>query len=95
MKPLAPVGRGRRIALGIAFATNTVGIEDTLRRYEAIRVERAGELVLRARKRCDVTHAKNPAATAAWYDELRGEDGTNVIRGIVGNIMGGPLTPFP
>jgi FAD-dependent urate hydroxylase len=29
-------------ALGIAFATNTLGVADTLRRYAAMRVERAG-----------------------------------------------------
>lgn len=56
--------------------------------YQAARTERAGELVLRARKRCDVTHAKDPQVTAQWYDELRKEDGTNIIRGIVGNIFG-------
>ena len=78
-------------ALGIAFATNTVGIEDTLRRYEAIRVERAGELVLRARKRGEETHAYDPAATAAWYESLRGADGVGIIRGIVGNIEGSPV----
>ncbi len=49
--------------------------------------------MLRARKRCDLTHAKDPEKTAQWYDELRNEDGTNIIRGIVGNIMGGPVTP--
>jgi FAD-dependent urate hydroxylase len=49
--------------------------------------------VLRARKRCDVTHGKDPGKTAEWYAELRHEDGSNVIRGIVGNIMGGPVTP--
>lgn len=61
--------------------------------YQRSRAERAGDLVLRARKRCDVTHAKDPQKTAEWYEELRNEDGTNVIRGIVGNIMGGPVTP--
>ena len=35
--------------------------------------------------------AGDPAATAAWYEELRGEDGTNIIRGIVANIDGNPL----
>lgn len=78
-------------ALGIAFATNTVGIEDTLRRYEAIRVERAGELVLRARKRGEETHAYDRAATDAWYESLRGADGVGIIRGIVGNIEGSPV----
>ena len=78
-------------ALGIAFATNTVSIEDTLRRYEKIRTERAGELVLRARKRGDETHAFDPAVTDAWYESLRGTDGAGIIRGIVGNIEGSPV----
>ncbi len=78
-------------ALGIAFATNTVSIEDTLRRYEKMRTERAGELVLRARKRGDETHAYDPDATAAWYESLRGADGTGIIRGIVSNIEGSPV----
>jgi len=78
-------------ALGIAFATNTVSVEDTLKRYEQIRVERAGDLVLRARKRGYETHAFDEEATAAWYESLRGADGEGIIRGIVGNIDGSPV----
>lgn len=78
-------------ALGIVFATSTLGVEDSLRRYERIRTERAGDLVLRARKRAHETHAFDVAATQAWYDGLRREDGTGVIRGIVGNIEGSPV----
>lgn len=78
-------------ALGIVFATSTLGIEDSLKRYERIRTERAGDLVLRARKRAQETHAFDVAATQAWYDGLRREDGTGVIRGIVGNIEGSPV----
>ena len=78
-------------ALAIAVATNTVSVEDTLRRYERSRTERAGELVLRARKRGDETHGYDPDATAAWYESLRGTDGSGIIRGIVGNIEGSPI----
>lgn len=78
-------------ALGIVFATNTLGVADALKRYEKIRAERAGELVRRARKRAFETHAFDPAATQAWYDELRTEDGSGVIRGIVGNIVDSPV----
>jgi FAD-dependent urate hydroxylase len=78
-------------ALGIAVATNTVSVEDTLRRYERSRTERAGELVLRARRRGDETHGYDPEATAAWYASLRGADGTGIIRGIVGNIADSPI----
>lgn len=83
------------IELQWAFKDHPDDVHAALAAYQAARTERAGELVLRARKRCDVTHAKDPRATAQWYDELRNEDGTNVIRGIVGNILGGPLTPAP
>jgi FAD-dependent urate hydroxylase len=82
------------IALQWAFRDHPGDVPAALAGYQAARTERAGELVLRARKRCDVTHAKNAQETAQWYDDLRKEDGTNIIRGIVGNIVGGPLTPI-
>lgn len=78
-------------ALGIAVATNTVSVQDTLLRYQKIRSDRAGELVLRARKRGDETHAFDPQVTQAWYDGLRGADGAGIIRGIVGNIEDSPI----
>jgi FAD-dependent urate hydroxylase len=79
------------VVLAITLQTNTLGVEDSLLRYQKRRSERAAELVLRARKRSDVTHAMDPDVTAAWYEELRSEDGTNIIRGIVSNIEGNPL----
>jgi FAD-dependent urate hydroxylase len=85
------------IALQWAFrdhlSDDPATVPAALAAYQSARTERAGDLVLRARKRCDVTHAKDPVATQQWYQELRHEDGTNILRGIVGNIMGGPLTP--
>ena len=81
------------VALQWAFKDRPGDPHGALLAYQAARADRAGDLVLRARKRCEVTHAKDPQKTAEWYDELRNEDGTNIIRGIVGNIMGGPLTP--
>lgn len=79
------------VVLAMSLQTNTLGVEDALVRYQDRRSRRAGDLVLRARRRCDVTHGVDPAATAAWYEELRGEDGTNIIRGIIANIDGNPL----
>jgi FAD-dependent urate hydroxylase len=78
-------------ALAISLATNTVSVEDSLRRYAATRSERAADLVLRARARGDETHGYDAATTAAWYDSLRGNDGAGIIRGIVGNITGSPV----
>lgn len=81
------------VALQWAFRDHPGEVHAALLAYQQARSERAADLVLRARKRCDVTHGKDPHKTAEWYDELRHEDGSNVIRGIVGNIMGGPVTP--
>ncbi len=78
-------------ALAIALSTNTISVEDSLRRYEKSRAGRAGELVTRARKRAHETHAFDPASTEAWYESLRGADGTDIIRGIVGNIDASPI----
>ncbi|MBE3640320.1 FAD-dependent urate hydroxylase HpxO [Mangrovicoccus algicola] len=79
------------VVLAIALQTNTLGVEDALGRYQARRSGRAADLVMRARKRCDVTHAADPQKTRDWYDELRREDGTKVMRGIISNIEGNPL----
>lgn len=81
------------VALQWAFRDHPGDVHAALLAYQQARSERAADLVLRARKRCDVTHGKDPQKTAEWYEELRHEDGSNVIRGIVGNIMGGPVTP--
>lgn len=78
-------------ALATAIAAHGEGVEDALRRYEGIRVQRAGDLVLRARKRGHETHGADPELTARWVDGLRGTDGEGIIRGIVGNIEGSPI----
>lgn len=79
------------LVLAASLAAHSLGIEDALQRYEARRVSRTRDLVLKARKRCDVTHGKDPAATAAWYQELRQETGERVLAGMCETIEGGPL----
>ncbi|WP_447511113.1 FAD-dependent urate hydroxylase HpxO [Acinetobacter geminorum] len=79
------------IYLARSLQINTLGQEDALRRYQNKRNERANELVLRARKRCDVTHMKDEAVTQAWYEELRREQGGHIMQGIISNIVGNPL----
>ncbi len=79
------------IVLATALQTNTIGVEDSLRRYEARRKERVADLVYKARKRCDITHAKDPAATRRWYEELKTESGEGVLAAIAANVLGGPL----
>lgn len=70
---------------------NTNSLEDALVRYQNVRSKRANELVLRARKRCDVVHMHDKAVTENWYNELRNETGERIIQGIKGNILGNPL----
>jgi len=77
--------------LAITLAANTVGVQDCLMRYQKTRSERAGDLVLRARRRGAETHAYDPELTRTWYDNLRTEDGSTIIRGILGNITGSPI----
>lgn len=79
------------VALQLALRTNTLGVEDALRRYQQRRSERAAELVLRARRRADVTHGTDMAATEAWYAELRREDGASIIDGIARTCEGALL----
>ena len=79
------------IYLSRALQINTLGLEDALKRYQNKRNERANELVLRARKRCDVTHMKDEQITREWYEELRKEQGPHIMKGIISNIVGNPL----
>jgi len=72
------------------ISTN-ISVADALKRYEAERVDRVAEIVLRARKRADMIHGKDPEITQKWYEELKYEDGTETIRGIAKTILGGPL----
>lgn len=79
------------VVLALSLQTNTLGVADALVRYQNRRAQRAADLVLRARKRCDVTHGQDPEVTQAWYAELRQEDGQGIIQGIASNIEGSPL----
>jgi FAD-dependent urate hydroxylase len=66
-------------------------IASALRQYEARRCERVRDLILKARKRCDITHGKEMALTEAWYRELEEENGERIINGLCETIQGGPL----
>lgn len=79
------------IYLARALQINTLGLQDSLCRYQNKRNERTGEMVLRARKRCDVTHMKDESVTQAWYEDLRTEQGPHIMKGIISNILGNPL----
>ncbi|MFS2225994.1 FAD-dependent urate hydroxylase HpxO [Pantoea sp. B65] len=79
------------IVLATALQTNSLGIEDALLRYQQKRAWRVKDLVLKARKRCDVTHGKEMAVTEQWYQELKQETGERILAGMCETILGGPL----
>ncbi|HHS8754447.1 TPA: FAD-dependent urate hydroxylase HpxO [Klebsiella oxytoca] len=78
------------VVLGELFSQSR-DISGVLRQYEAQRCDRVRDLVLKARKRCDVTHGKDMALTEAWYQELKSETGERIINGLCETIQGGPL----
>jgi FAD-dependent urate hydroxylase len=77
--------------LANVLLTTELGVADALTRYEAQRRERTADIILRARKRSDVTHGADPQKTLAWYEELAREDGTSIIRALENTIVGGPM----
>ncbi|TCM63820.1 FAD-dependent urate hydroxylase [Acinetobacter calcoaceticus] len=79
------------IYLARALQINTLGLEDALKRYQNKRNQRCEEMILRARKRCDITHMKDRALTEQWYADLRVEQGPHIMQGIISNIVGNPL----
>lgn len=78
------------VVLGNIFLENRE-IVSALRQYEALRCARVRDLILKARKRCDITHGKDMALTQAWYQELKEETGERIINGLCETIQGGPL----
>lgn len=71
--------------------TTNLGVVDALKRYEAERKDRAADIVMKARKRADLTHGRDPQRTDEWYEELKQEDGTTIIWAITKTILAGPL----
>ncbi|WP_435235810.1 FAD-dependent urate hydroxylase HpxO [Psychromonas sp. PT13] len=78
------------VELGKAFS-ETKDVESALKIYESNRKDRAQELVLKAHKRCDVTHGKDMSVTESWYEDLKLEKGDNIMAGLKETILGGPL----
>jgi len=66
-------------------------IAPLLQQYQTLRCDRVRDLVLKARKRCDITHGKDMALTQAWYQELKEETGERIINGLCDTIQSGPL----
>ena len=79
------------LVLATYLQTTNISVEDALKRYEAARKDRVADVVLRARKRSNMTHGKEPDKTQQWYEELKHEDGTNIMNAISKTILAGPL----
>lgn len=79
------------VVLGQKVAEFGSDIKGALRAYEQARNERVKDLVLKARRRCDVTHGKDMAKTQQWYQELQHEQGEHIMAGILETMKGGPL----
>ena len=78
------------LVLAHHLAATDRSVPDALRRYEAERAPRTAEIVRRARKRSDLTHGTDPAATEAWYRSLDGDPGDGIIAGLVESVVTGP-----
>lgn len=79
------------LVLTTYLQTTNITVEDALKRYEAARKDRVADVITRARKRSNMTHGKEPEKTQQWYEELKHEDGTNILNAISKTILAGPL----
>jgi FAD-dependent urate hydroxylase len=73
------------------LATTNLSVTDALLRYESARKDRVADIILRARKRSDMTHGKDLEKTQHWYQELKQEDGSGIMGAIAKTILDGPL----
>lgn len=78
------------LVLAHFLRTTNVGVEDALARYDSERVPRTEDVVVRARRRAELSHGHDPERTAEWYRELAVSDGSDIIDGICRTIEGGP-----
>lgn len=79
------------LVLTTYLQTTNISVEDALKRYEIARKDRVAEVITKARQRSNMTHGKEPEKTQQWYEELKYEDGTNIINAITKTILAGPL----
>lgn len=79
------------LVLTTYLQTTNISVEDALKRYETARKDRVADVVTRARKRSNMTHGIEPEKTQQWYEELKYEDGTNIMEAISKTILAGPL----
>ncbi len=78
-------------ALANYLFTTNISVADALQRYQESRLERVAQIILKARKRSEMTHGKVPTKTQQWYTELASEDGTKIMDAIAQTILLGPM----
>jgi FAD-dependent urate hydroxylase len=79
------------LVLATYLQTTNISVVDALKRYESARCDRVADVINRARKRSNMTHGKEPEKTQQWYEELKHEDGTDILDAISRTILAGPL----
>jgi FAD-dependent urate hydroxylase len=79
------------LVLATYLQTTNISVVDALKRYESARCDRVADVINRARKRSNMTHGKDPEKTQQWYEELKHEDGTDILDAISRTILAGPL----
>jgi len=79
------------LVLTTYLQTTNISVADALKRYEQARCDRVADIINRARKRSNMTHGKDPEKTQQWYEELKHEDGTDILNAISKTILAGPL----
>lgn len=79
------------LVLATYLQSTNLSVEDALKRYEDARRDRVADIITRARKRSNMTHGHEPEKTQQWYEELKTEDGSNIMEAISRTILAGPL----
>jgi FAD-dependent urate hydroxylase len=73
------------------FLTSTThSVPDALARYQAERMPHTADIVRRARKRSDLTHGVDPAATEEWYRSLASDGHQGIEDGLAQSVETGP-----
>ncbi|MGB3294903.1 MAG: FAD-dependent urate hydroxylase HpxO [Phormidesmis sp.] len=77
--------------LANSLLTTNLSVEDALKRYEGLRRDRTANIILKARKRANMIHGKEPDRTKEWYENLAKENGDTIIGAISDLILQGPM----
>jgi FAD-dependent urate hydroxylase len=72
------------------LTSTTHSIPNALARYQAERMPHTTDIVRRARKRADLTHGIDLAATQAWYRSLEEDTHAGIIDGLAQSVETGP-----